>query len=77
MRLLIICCVLLAGCPMPPVCEPEASRCDGQRAELCSAEGQWQLVADCAAVPEGAMCVAAHDDGVDLHGCVPTSGGEQ
>lgn len=70
----VLAAALAAGCPSP-VCETLASRCDGQRAEVCAADGQWQLIADCGEL-EGAMCAEVEDDGQRLHACVPTSGGE-
>jgi hypothetical protein len=37
------------GCQQPvPVCEPSASRCNGDRLEVCTPEGQWILGDQCA-----------------------------
>jgi len=58
--------LLLAGCPRP-VCSTLATRCDGARAEVCAADGQWQLVADCdrVALQSGGewLCAPVVDDG--------------
>jgi len=69
--------VFLAGCPRP-VCPTLATRCDGARAEVCAADGQWQLVADCdrVAMQSGGewACAPVLDEGDELHACV--RGGE-
>ena len=58
MKLAVAILVFLAGCPRP-VCPTLATRCDGARAEVCAADGQWQLVADCAI--DGATCGPVED----------------
>lgn len=63
-RLAFLALLTLAGCPRP-VCPTLATRCDGARAEVCAADGQWQLVADCAI--DGATCGPVED----AVSCVP------
>lgn len=65
---------VLAGCPAP-VCSTLASRCDGQHAMLCDADGQWQTVADCDEVAASSggewTCQPTSSDGVEVHACLP------
>ncbi|RJS14139.1 hypothetical protein DRW03_35445 [Corallococcus sp. H22C18031201] len=41
---------LLAHCKAPDGCAPMATRCAGNTAEICNADGSWQVLADCDAV---------------------------
>jgi len=50
--------LLLAGCD--DECSQNATRCDDDRAEMCSADGVWELIADCAAI-EGAEFTCCAD----------------
>jgi len=76
-RALALSLLLLAGCPHP-VCSTLATRCDGPaRVEVCAADGQWQLVADCStvALQSGGewLCAPVEDEGEELHACVPVT----
>jgi hypothetical protein len=66
--------VLAAGCPAP-VCPTLATRCDGQVAQVCDADGQWQEVADCSTLWETSggewTCEPTTSDGVEVHACLP------
>lgn len=83
MRVLVLLSLLvLAGCPTP-VCDPTDTRCVGNVAEICTGEGQWETMLDCAA--EGMVCCWVEEDPVDGipagHTCLPecpaaTDGGE-
>ena len=72
-RLAALTLLALAGCPRP-VCSTLATRCDGARAEVCAADGQWQLVADCdrVAMQSGGewACEPVEDEGEAMHACV-------
>ncbi len=50
MRWLIVLVLLVLGCPPPPVCTPNETRCSEDRAlaETCSADDEWLTVLDCA-----------------------------
>lgn len=74
MRALLALSLLLTGCPRP-VCSTMATRCDGARAEVCAADGQWQVVEDCEAVARQSggewTCAPVEDEGEAMHACVP------
>ena len=60
---------IATGCG-PAVCQVAATRCAGQRAEVCDGRGQWSLVGDCAEA--GAVCAEVADEYHGAgHACVP------
>jgi hypothetical protein len=64
----------ITACPRP-VCSTLATRCDGEVAQICGSDGQWQRVADCDAVERTSggewSCQPTLSDGVEVHACVP------
>jgi hypothetical protein len=64
-----------ASCPQDQtgVCTPTEGRCADNRAEVCDAQGRWQLVTDCADVGGDRPFVCEHHD-TGEYACVP--GGE-
>lgn len=72
--IILLATLSLAGCPTP-VCPTLATRCDGQVAQVCDADGQWQEVADCSRLWETSggewTCEPAISDGVEVHACLP------
>lgn len=75
---IILLALALTGCPTPPVCSPAETRCmaDAQRVEVCRADGQWALVADCAVIAQQSggewLCEETRvDEGGPLHACMP------
>jgi len=71
-RALVLLALLVTGCPRQQ-CLVQDTRCVGQRAEICTAGGEWHPLADCAAA--GGQCALAHDEvngtPVEGHACVP------
>lgn len=55
-------------------CEPETTRCNGDRVEVCNSEGDWELAADCADIEdfeldiEWECCLDPYDG---LYSCLP------
>lgn len=74
---------LLAHCQPGPGCVRGATRCSGNLAELCDADGSYQPLADCSLVSAqtGSPYVCAFVDAptvdgpVTGHTCVPAPGG--
>lgn len=68
---------LLSGCGGPRVCPTQATRCAGERVELCDSSGQWYEVADCAALERtsgGAWaCGMSFEDGEERNACLPAA----
>ena len=66
--------MLCGGCPAP-VCPSLATRCAGERVEVCDSAGQWQLVADCADVAATSggewTCGVTREDGEEINTCLP------
>ncbi len=55
--------LLSVACPQP-VCEALQTRCAGNIAQVCNAQGQWQEVANCDTVTPGEwQCTADEDVG--------------
>ena len=46
--------LFLSGCAAADTCKAEELQCDGQKLEICNADGNWEKVADCATVTPGA-----------------------
>ncbi|MCP3104515.1 hypothetical protein LZ198_37200 [Myxococcus sp. K15C18031901] len=68
---------LLTRCRAPDGCAPVATRCAGNVAEICNADGNWQVAADCDTVSEHShavfTCTFVSEDGVTGHTCVPAA----
>lgn len=58
MMILAMLVLLLVGCD--DGCEKNATRCNGDRAEMCSSGGEWELIADCSEI-EGAAFLCCAD----------------
>lgn len=75
-RASLLLAITLSGCPAP-VCPSLATRCAGERVEVCDSAGQWQLVADCADVAASSggewTCGTTRDDGEEINTCLPES----
>jgi len=74
---MIVVALLLVGCPAPPVCTPNETRCmaDAERAEVCDSRGQWVLVADCLQIEQHSggewRCAETRGDEGPIHACLP------
>ena len=53
--------LLLVGCG--DECSENATRCSGDSAEMCSSGGEWELIADCAAIEGAAFACCADPAG--------------
>lgn len=68
----IILSLVLFGCHDD--CEPKATRCNGDRVEVCNTEMDWELDADCSEIEDFGLglewtCCVDPEDG--LHSCLP------
>lgn len=55
-------------------CEPDTTQCNGTRAEVCNADGNWELEADCSDIDDfglGIEWTCCADPGDGLHSCLP------
>jgi hypothetical protein len=64
--------------PPPDGCTPTATRCVGQRAEICDGATRWSLDMDCSEVSAqsgGSWVCCAFDagDGLTEHTCLPAA----
>jgi len=57
------------------VCVAEATRCQGQTAQICDSRGRWQTVMDCDAV-QGDSVFSCVEDADGDHTCLPEGGME-
>jgi len=56
-------------------CEPNATRCNGSRVEICNTEADWELEADCSKIEdfgEGIDWTCCLDPLDGLHSCLPS-----
>ena len=63
---------LLIGCH--DNCDPDTTRCNGDRVEICNTETDWELEADCGEIEDFGLglewtCCIDPEDG--LHSCLP------
>lgn len=72
--ILLVAFLALTGCPAP-VCPTHATRCVGDRVELCDSSGQWYEVIDCAEVERTSggewTCGTSREDGEERNACLP------
>lgn len=67
--IIVVAAFAILGCPAA-VCEQLETRCASDVAQVCNADGQWQVVMDCGQVEPGAWsCGEDPDEG---HTCNPT-----
>lgn len=64
--------VSLVGCH--DNCEPDTTRCNGDRVEICNSSADWELEADCSEIDDFGLglewtCCLDPEDG--LHSCLP------
>ncbi|TQF10405.1 hypothetical protein FJV41_39585 [Myxococcus llanfairpwllgwyngyllgogerychwyrndrobwllllantysiliogogogochensis] len=68
---------LLTRCRAPDGCAPVSTRCAGNVAEICNADSNWQVLADCDAVSEHSSvaftCAYVSEDGITGHTCMPAT----
>lgn len=70
---MLLVCALLCGCST--VCKIDETRCNGNHAEVCDANGQWQIIMNCDEVVGGEdpwVCCAASTDAGPIHACLPS-----
>lgn len=75
MRRLMLWCLLLGGCPVPPTlppsgCEPYATRCTENRIEICSPTQRWRLNIDCSETQPGTWRCKENQDFPGRHSCL-------
>ncbi|WP_328707275.1 hypothetical protein [Citreicoccus inhibens] len=66
---------LLARCKAPDGCTSMATRCAGNVAQICNADGSWQVLADCDAVSNNSgsafTCAYVNDEDAAGYTCAP------
>jgi len=67
----------LPRCLSPDGCMPLSTRCAGNLAQICNADGNWQTQADCDAVSEHSSmaftCAPISVEDISGHTCVPAA----
>jgi hypothetical protein len=59
-KVLVVLAFLLGACEE---CAQNETRCSGDRAEMCSSGGEWELIADCSEIEGAAFACCADPAG--------------